>query len=635
MDTAKLEGIPLKVDDSPWSKEPGPILLLAGPGTGKTHQMALRIKDLVENKGVQPEAITVITFTKEAAENMRRRIRDEEKKDVFINADKRPERITTMHSLGLEIIRSCPQSLGLTEQFQVMTDSRLRRVLFRDASLLCGYGDAEAKEADLARQKATAVTVGDASAKVIKQYENILRACNAIDYDDQIILACQVLARDTVARDKYTAATQHLLIDEYQDINPTQRRLISLLSESHPEGLFVVGDDDQSIYTFRGGTPKYIREFYQEHRSQSGTQILCLVESRRCPDTVLHAALSVIKRFDPDRVKKPDPTFASRKENGTPIQVHDVATDDGEASIMCTIAQRSLPKKSVLFLIPAKQYADKVKRELRKRRIAYTYPPSLDDSGFVLLETIYTWIRNPEDNFSFRLCIEALCTSGEIDIPSERSRKPELRALRRRNLACISDLWPEIIQGRSASLCEALESRAKSEGGILSELHGRMHSLRQIAPKDVDNFLSVAAKNLRPWPNQEALMKEVGVWLEELRTHGRHAEGVVKIMTLQAAKGLEADVVCVAGLNDGILPRDGAGSQELVETARLIYVSMTRAIQELHLFHARKRDASVTYLAESFALRPSRLLSAIEERDKNLQYHQAPSKKQVRKTEST
>jgi UvrD-like helicase C-terminal domain len=134
--------------------------------------------------------------------------------------------------------------------------------------------------------------------------------------------------------------------------------------------------------------------------------------------------LSVIKRFDPDKVKKPDPTFASRKQNGTPIQVHDVATDDGEASIMWTIAQRSLPKKSVLFLIPAKQYAD---------------------------------------------------------------------------------------------------------------------------------------------------------------------------------KGLETDVVCAAGLNEGILPRDGVGSQELVETARLVYVSMTRAIQELHLFHARKRDASVTYLAESFA----------------------------------
>ncbi len=633
MDSPDPRIMPLKVDDSPWSKDTGPILLLAGPGTGKTHQLALRIKDLVEKRGVRPEAITVITFTQPAAENMRRRISDEEKKDVFISPDQRPERITTMHSLGLKIIRSFPEGLGLPEDFQVMTDSRLRRVLFRDAALLCGCGCAEAEEADMARQQATRVNPGGASAKITKQYENILRASHAIDYDDQILLACEVLANDNAARDRYTVATQHLLIDEYQDINPTQKRFISLLSQSHPEGLFVVGDDDQSIYSFRGGTPKYVREFHQEYRSYPGAQILCLAESRRCPDTIVRAALCVVGRFDAERVQKPDPTFGVGKQNGSPVQIHDVATDDGEASVMCTIAQRSLPKRSVLFLIPAKQYADKIKRELRKRRIAYTHPPSLDDSGFVLLETIYSWIQGPQDNFSFRLCVEALCNSGEIEIPSERSRKAELTALRREKLAYIANLWQEVIEGRHASLCEALESRGKSGRGILREIHERMDALRQIPPENVETFLSAAAKNLRPWRNQESLMKEVGVWLEELRSHGRHAEGAVKIMTLQAAKGLEADVVCVAGLNEGILPRGGAGPQELVETARLIYVSMTRAKQELHLFHARKRDASVTYLKESFALRPSCLLSAIEEKDSR--YHQAPSKKRNRAARHT
>jgi DNA helicase II / ATP-dependent DNA helicase PcrA len=630
MQIPEPEQIQLKVDDSPWNKDTGPILVLAGPGTGKTHQLAFRIKNLVEKKGVKPEAITVITFTKEAAENMRRRISDEEKKDVFIDPDKRPECITTMHSLGLGIIRSCPEKHGLPEDFQVMTDSRLRRVLFRDAALLCGYGETEAKQADMARQQATTVSPGDTAAKIIKLYEVILRASKAIDYDDQILLACEVLANDSVARDKYMATCQHLLIDEYQDINPPQKRFISLLSKSHPNGLFVVGDDDQSIYTFRGGTPRYVREFHEEYRSHPGAQVLCLVESRRWPDTVLNAALSVVRKFDANRVQKPDPTFPKVKQGGTPVQVHDVATDDGEANIMCTIAQRNLPKRSVLFLIPAKQYADKIKRELRKRRIAYTHPPSLDDSGFVLLETTYSWLQNPEDNFSFRLCVEALCNSGELEIPSERSRSSESRALRCKNLASIAGLWTDLNEGRNATLCEALESRAKGEGGMLHEIYKRMDALRQAAPAKVETFLSAAAKYLRPWRNQESLMKEVGIWLEELRTHGRHAEGAVKIMTLQAAKGLEADIVCVAGLNEGILPRGRATSQELEETARLIYVSMTRAKQELHLFHARKRDASVTYLKESFALRPSSLLSAIEKKDQDSRYHQAPSKRRVR-----
>src|SRR2546422_6751002 len=119
-----------KIDDEAWRREPGPILLIAGPGTGKTHQLALRIKDLVENKNVPPASITIITFTKDAADNMRHRIADEEKCDVYISPERRPGRIATMHSLGLEIIRANREKLGLPEDFQVITDSRLRKVLF-------------------------------------------------------------------------------------------------------------------------------------------------------------------------------------------------------------------------------------------------------------------------------------------------------------------------------------------------------------------------------------------------------------------------------------------------------------------------------------------------------------------------
>ena len=183
------------------------------------------------------------------------------------------------------------------------------------------------------------------------------------------------------------------------------------------------------------------------------------------------------------------------------------------------------------------------------------------------------------------------------------------------------------MEGRHASLCEALRSRATSDSGIFAALHERLDMMRHVNPDNVEGFLSMTAKNLRPWANQDALMKEVRIWLEELRTHGRDSEGAVRIMTLRGAKGLEADIVCVVGLNDGILPKIGARSQELEETARLVYVSMTRARQELHLFQARKRAGSVTFLKESFLLQPSCLLRSIDERDKHLQYHQAPSKK--------
>jgi len=241
------------VDPRVCERYPGPVLLLAGPGTGKTHQLAFRIKHLVETKGVQPEFITVITFTKEAAENMRRRISDEERKEVFIVAEKRPTRIMTMHSLGLEIIRASHEVLGLPADFEVATTSTLRRLLFSDAALIAGHGDAEATEADRVRQEGRTPQPGTAAHQIVLQYESILRANSTIDYDDQILLACQVLEKFPDIRNKYGSHAHHLLVDEYQDINSAQQAFIRLLSMNHAAGLFVVGDDDQASIAFVGG----------------------------------------------------------------------------------------------------------------------------------------------------------------------------------------------------------------------------------------------------------------------------------------------------------------------------------------------------------------------------------------------
>jgi DNA helicase II / ATP-dependent DNA helicase PcrA len=606
----------------PW-KEGGPILLLAGPGTGKTHQLALRIKDLVENKAVSPQRITVITFTKEAAENMRRRISNEASADVYVAPEKRPARITTMHSLGLDIIRGDVDNLGLSEDFQVMTNPRLRRILFRDAAFLCGHAESDAQRADILRQKTYPPMAGSVEEHIIQQYEGILRANNAIDYDDQILLALKVLSENKGACSQCADAAHHLLVDEYQDINLGQRQLIALLSRQHPAGLFVVGDDDQSIYSFRGGTPKYVREFHIEHGKEA--KVLCLVQSRRCPDKIVHSALNVVARFDPSRKEKPAPTFNADKQNAGPVLIHDVASDDQEAGIICEIVKGAIPKHSVLILIPARQYADKIKRALRKKRIQCSHQVSIDDTGLALLQEIDDWIGEQTDSFSLRLCIEYICDSGEIPIPTSRSRKEELKAMRSQAMSSIASLWGGVIEKRD-SLWEVLVSR-KDNSQLFSDLYERLNAFRGLEAANVSEFLSKATRDLRLWSNRESLMKEIRGWIDELHSHTQNAEGQVRILTLQAAKGLEADIVCVVGLNEGIIPRAGATPADIGETARLTYVSMTRARKELHLFHARTRDASITYLKASYSLKPSRFLSAIEKTCKELRYHHAPSKK--------
>jgi superfamily I DNA/RNA helicase len=605
-----------------WRYHPGPVLLLAGPGTGKTHQLALRLRDLVDVHGVDPESITVITFTKEAARNMRSRISDETRTDVYIPPDKRPRRVTTMHSLGQEIVRSYRDVLGLAEDFRVVAKDVLRRVLFTDAALLVGADEAAGLEADRTRRQGISADPGSRTEAVVNKYESILRKNMAIDYDDQIMLACHVLREDDSARGVYAATAQHLLVDEYQDINAAQRDLITLLSGQHPEGLFVVGDDDQSIYGFRGGSPQYIRAFGNEYEQG---RVLSLNLSRRCTDKIVHSALQVVEAFDPARVSKPPPEFVTGKTNAARVEFHNVATEDQEAKAIAAIAQKAVRRQQdVLILIPARQYADRIKRELRRVNLSYDHPPSIDDTGIARVLDVYEWLESPTDNLALRLCLHFLCESGAVGVPTARVRSAAAREKRQAALTEIAGLWAKVIHG-DKDLWSVLQEAASNKNGTVPSLHEKLKELYDLRKSGLEEFLAKIAKDFRPWSNQEAFTKELRSWREELLARSPAAE--VRILTLQGAKGLEADVVCVVGFTEGILPRRDVTEEELAEAARLAYVSLTRAKEHLHLFHARKRDASTTYLENSFNLKASCLVGVIDKEHIQEQYHQAPSKK--------
>jgi len=198
---------------------PGPALILAGPGTGKTHSLALRIKWLVETQSVRSDEITVITFTAEAALNLRRRLSDEEKPDVFMPRDKQPIQISTMHSLGLRILTNHLDTLGLSSTFRIIDSNQLRRLLFEDAAQLVGLNREKGREALNLKQKSIPLNEEHEIYPVAQSYDRILRTCNSIDFDDQIILACQLLANNVSLLSEHQKRARHLLIDEYQDIN--------------------------------------------------------------------------------------------------------------------------------------------------------------------------------------------------------------------------------------------------------------------------------------------------------------------------------------------------------------------------------------------------------------------------------
>lgn len=602
----------------------GPVLLLSGPGTGKTYQLAKRIKYLIEEKKISPENVTVITFTSAAARNMHERISDLSKQELYVPIENQPKMICTMHSLGYRILRENTSAHGLSKNVQVVYSDELRNILVQDAAQHAGFNRDDGRETAKCRQFGDCRASDCRKCEICRQYKEILRCCSAFDYDDQILLACQILKQDHKLLEKYRTYCKHLLVDEYQDINAGQFELICLLSEGHREGLFVVGDDDQSIYSWRGGSPQFIRKF-SVHFGENA-RIERLHESHRCHTHVLEAALSIIAKYDKNRLEKPK--FQYRRKEGKKILVHSVPSDEKEARIVTSIAKKAGPSRNVLVLLPHRGFVEAIVEELRRAKIRYTAPLSQPGEGFPIVSRLSEWLRDNSGNLSFRECLESFISNPRFGIPSKRSRKTEKLKERENALSKISALWKHVLQKRAKSFWHALELE-KENDALYSKAFSTFDRLRSLnnSQDDPATFVSEIVQTLVPWKKTGALLDEVDLWVQasEQKAGAAHRP-VVQLMTLQGAKGLQADIVCVVGLEEGTLPRSNCSPQDIVEQSRLIFVSMTRTIEELHLFHARKRSQAAVFReiykkGKPPVIQPSRFIDSIPKEHKEQKYH--------------
>lgn len=608
---------------------PGPALVLAGPGTGKTHLLAKRIKYFIEEKKQAPESITVITFTTEAAKNMRDRLSDVEKPDVFVPPDQQPPSICTMHSLGYQIIREHFSKVDLMEDFELLSSDDIRKLLVQDAAQVCGVDRSIGLQAGEYKQKATVEQAGEAEVKVLTKYEQILKACNFIDYDDQIMLACKILRENPDVLEVYRAKTKHLLVDEYQDINTSQFELIKLLSQNQEDGLFVVGDDDQSIYSFRGGTPEHIRRFSENYPGTAKVKSLDLY--RRSPKNFLKAGLRVVEKFDAKRVTKPEEHFKNPLD--AKVVFYDVPSQDKESEMVAGIAKKSLPLHDVLVLVPNGGFTEPIKRALRRKRIHYFCKTDIYRTGLSLFDVVRKWIEDEKDSFALRQIIEQVIDGGTTGIPSARSRTDEKKEQRKSALAKISNLWEEVIRQKK-DLHAVIKEKAGGDETIQS-ISAALDEIIKAKNSEPVKFIECISRLFKPWASVQSFQDEIRKWLEEAWSQNQGGTQGVKILTMQAAKGLEADVVCVVGFDKEIIPNN-KGNDGHQEQARLFYVSMTRAKRELYLFHSRKRDAKITHLSPPkgqayLNLEPSPFLSAISADFLEKKYVQSEAVKNSRK----
>lgn len=589
-----------------YREYPGPILLLAGPGTGKTFQLANRVKFLLDVQGASPEEISIITFTSAAARNMRERL---EKPYVSLNVERQPKIITTMHSLGNMIIGTAADKLGLPSEYGVLTNPRIREVVLEDASYLISGDRKHYKEADDCR-RCGACNRDDSLLKcqICAKYIDILRKCAVIDYDDQILLACEILERDQQVASEWRSRTRYLLIDEYQDINQAQFCLIKLLSQGQCDGLFAVGDDDQSIYSFRGGTPDYIRGFSSCFPEE--IRIGRLAKSWRCPEHILSGAKCVIENFYPGSEPKPDPTFPPERACSEKITFWDVPSDTWEASIIAGEIQSQGDEERVIIIIPNSKYFPPIRDALRKKGIPYRYRTAPSEEGIVRFAVLADWAEKPQDSLLLRHLADLIIQNHDDLLKCIRTGEGGIKQKRTEASNLLATLWD--CCGQTISMYDIITERASADTDQPFFLELKRDCLDQMLclineyggkRAKLSEFLEQAGLLIAPGKNARGVIDEIREWRNDLSSSGTgSARTPVEIYNIPSSKGLEGHVVFVVGATQELMPNPNG---DLEEQARLFYVAMTRARRRLHLFSSRSRPASITFKQGSYQMTPS------------------------------
>ncbi|MHB8253995.1 MAG: UvrD-helicase domain-containing protein [Acidiferrobacter sp.] len=611
----------------------GPLLVLAGAGSGKTTVIARKIAHLITHGGYDPKHITAVTFTNKAAREMRERA-----SALLPASSRRGLTVLTFHALGLKIIREELSVLGLRPGFTLLDPHdalAIIKELCRDR--LGGDGQAESvaqrirgwKDAVIPAK--TAVLEAPDEGAIYADYIERLRAYNAIDLDDLILLPAKLLTEDPLARGRWRERLRYLLVDEYQDTNDGQYRLASALAG---DAFTAVGDDDQSVYSWRGAQPENLNRLVKDYPT---LRVIKLEQNYRSTGRILKAANAVIAN-NPHIFPK---RLWSSLGFGDPIKVLVARDEEHEANRVVTQLMHDKFVRKTDFgdytiLYRGNYQARPFEQALREYRVPYFLSGGTSFFDRVEVRDTVAYLRlihNPADDAAFlRICNIPRREIGAATIErlrdyAERRGQPLLRCCHELGLANQVAAPQAAALHRFAVFLETMadKTRTLAPGPLLREV------LREIG---YDGFVLENAPDTRAGQRKLELLDEFLTWVEHLgreeaaRTFedvvsqivlagitdkDREPDGKsVRLMTLHAAKGLEFPHVFLVGLEEEILPhRTCQGGDGLEEERRLTYVGMTRARQTLTLSYARRRRRQGAVQETS----PSRFLSEMPAED--------------------
>lgn len=594
----------------------GPLLVLAGAGSGKTSMMTNRIAYLIQEKGVSPYHILAVTFTNKAATEMRERV-------SALGCDAQAIWILTFHATCLRILRNHIDELGYEKGFTIY-DSVDQKAAIKECikkqdvdekTFTVNYlqkiiSDSKNNGINAARftEQNDNFYKDKVVAKVYTDYERLLKRNNALDFDDLLLLTVKLFETQKEVLEKYRNRFQYIMVDEYQDTNQVQYKLIKLLAQKH-ENICVVGDDDQCIYQWRGADIRNILDFEKDFNR---VKVIKLEQNYRSTSCILEAAYSVIRNNSDRKEKK----LWTEAEVGEKIRVYGAEDEKKEAYFIADEIDRIKSKtekyKDMAILYRTHAQSRNFEEVFINRGIPYKVFGGTRYYERKEIKDLIAYMRlvfNPSDNMAFKRIInypkrgigpqainkmEAaadLENTSLWEIIREGDFLETFTPKSKENIQAFSNLISENREKLEAGLAVSdLYDAMLKESGYLETLEkentieskGRIENIMEFKSVIYDYEDTTETPNIEEFLEKITLMSDADT----------QEEGdSVLMMTLHSAKGLEFNTVFMPGMEENIFPgrRSRESLEELEEERRLCYVGITRARKLLYMTHAQKR----------------------------------------------
>ena len=593
----------------------GPLLVVAGAGSGKTRVLTHRVAHLINACGVKPQEILAITFTNKAAGEMRERLED------MLGGVARAIWILTFHSACGRILRREAPRLGYRTNFTIYDQAdqiRLTKAcleeLERDPKRFVPrgiHGQISTAKNNLVGPEEYRTRVASfydqTVADVYELYQRRLFASNAVDFDDMLFLTVQVLENFPEAREKWSNAFRYVLVDEYQDTNHAQYRLLQLLAEKH-KNLFAVGDPDQSIYAFRGADIRNIMEFEHDF---AGTRVIPLEQNYRSTNTILRGANSVIAN---NRERKPKELWSELGE-GEPIRVLEVEDEHAEARFVAVeiarLVEEGFSGSEIAVFYRTNAQSRVLEDVLVRQAIAYQViggPKFYERAEIKDVIAYLQVIDNPYDAVSLlRIANRPRRGIGDASLArlqtyadahgitlweaTEFAEEAGVGAAPLRAVQGLRTLMQSLMAGALELTVPELVQRVLERSGYLDALEAERTIEAQGRKENLQELVGVAQEYqaAAEEPSLSNFLQEISLFADQDAMRGE--QSLVTLMTLHNAKGLEFRAVFMIGMEEGIFPHSRSVEEGMLEEERrLAYVGMTRAQERLTLTHASARS---------------------------------------------